>query len=159
MRQLFWIGLILVGGFAFSLQAQEVRRALPVDASTSASDLPAPKAIPFAESLPKLTTPAPRTPSPTPTSTPSPTPTLGVPESITTLPTPAPLSANSKSPDVILLDYANSFYSRKLYETAAPEYEKYLSTYLGGPERQAAEFRLGECYRALRDINSTGGVV
>ncbi|MEO7932302.1 MAG: tetratricopeptide repeat protein [Chthoniobacterales bacterium] len=48
-----------------------------------------------------------------------------------------------------LLEVANGFYSRKLYDLAVPEYEKYLSNYPGAPGRQSAIFRLGECYRAL----------
>ena len=152
MRQSFWFRLFLFT--ALTLHGQEVRRAIPLESSTT-SELPAPKAVPFEASTPSQTvSPTPKTPTPKPTPTPTPTPTPGVPESITALPTPAPPSASSKSPDVILLDYANSFYSRKLYDTAAPEYEKYLSTYPGGPERQAAEFRLGECYRSLGDVNS-----
>src|SRR5207253_6105715 len=51
------------------------------------------------------------------------------------------------------LDYANALFSRKLYDLAAPEYEKYLSQYPGVPGRASAYFYLAECYRAL---NRTG---
>jgi TolA-binding protein len=125
-----------------ALSAQEVRRAIPLEP-------PTPPAVPFDSPQPAAHA---ATPAPKPSATPAPTPS--VPEAITAAPTPAAPSASSKSPDVILIDYANNFYSRKLYDTAAPEYEKYLSTYPAGPERQAAQFRLGECYRALGDMNS-----
>lgn len=46
------------------------------------------------------------------------------------------------------LEVANGFYSRKLFDLATPEYEKYLANYPTAPGRQSAIFRLGECYRA-----------
>ena len=46
------------------------------------------------------------------------------------------------------LETANGFYSRKLYDLATPEYEKYLTHYPTASGRQSALFRLGECYRA-----------
>ncbi|MEI8340875.1 MAG: tetratricopeptide repeat protein [Verrucomicrobiota bacterium] len=125
---------------AGTLPAQEVRRAIPLEP-------PTPPAVPF-------DSPRPVAPAAAPVATATPTPKPPVPEAITAAPTPASPSASAKSPDVILIDYANNFYSRKVYDTAAPEYEKYLSTYPNGADRQAAQFRLGECYRALGDINS-----
>ena len=144
--------------FNAPVYAQQVLRAIPVDASGQLSiptPQPAPKDEPSDPPIPKavpIWTPAPKSP----TAKPLPTPTAppGVPETITAAPTPPPPSASSKGPDVILLDYANNFYSRKLYDTAAPEYERYLSTYPASPARDAAEFRLGECYRAMRDLTS-----
>ncbi|PYI90909.1 MAG: hypothetical protein DMF03_04235 [Verrucomicrobia bacterium] len=47
------------------------------------------------------------------------------------------------------LDYANALFSRKMYDLAVPEYQKYLSDYPGGPGRANAYFGLGESYRLL----------
>src|SRR6266496_397338 len=47
------------------------------------------------------------------------------------------------------LDYANALFTRKLYDLAAPEYQKYLDDYPGRPGRANAYFSLGECYRNL----------
>ena len=47
------------------------------------------------------------------------------------------------------LDYANALFTRKLYDLAIPEYQKYLDDYPGRPGRANAYFSLGECYRNL----------
>ena len=47
------------------------------------------------------------------------------------------------------LEYATGLYSRKLYDLAIPEFEKYLEQYVGAPGRATAYFFLGESYRAL----------
>src|SRR6266496_1272739 len=47
------------------------------------------------------------------------------------------------------LDYATALFTRKLYDLAAPEYQKYLEDYPGRPGRANAYFSLGECYRNL----------
>jgi TolA-binding protein len=47
------------------------------------------------------------------------------------------------------LDYANGLFTRKLYDLAAPEYQKYLDNYPGRAGRANAYFSLGECYRNL----------
>src|SRR5881296_1927724 len=53
------------------------------------------------------------------------------------------------------LDYANGLFTRKLYDLAAPEYQKYLDDYPGRAGRANAYFSLGECYRNLhRDSNA-----
>jgi len=52
------------------------------------------------------------------------------------------------------LDYANGLFTRKLYDLAAPEYQKYLDDYPGRPGRANAYFSLGECYRNLNRISS-----
>jgi TolA-binding protein len=111
----------------------EVRRAQPVD------EPPTPKAVPF-------DTPA---PSAKPRRSP-PEPTVA----------PKPRTDESEGPetepeasDRRQLDYANGLFSRKLYDLAAPEYEKFLGQYPGAPGRSSAYFYLAECYRAL---NKTG---
>src|SRR5438876_10143172 len=47
------------------------------------------------------------------------------------------------------LDYANGLFTRKLYDLAAPEYQKYLDDYPGRAGRANAYFSLGECSRNL----------
>ena len=60
-----------------------------------------------------------------------------------------PSSPDSESPPRRQLDYANALFTRKLYDLAAPEYQKYLDDYPGAPGRANAYFSLGECYRNL----------
>src|SRR5436190_8945722 len=52
------------------------------------------------------------------------------------------------------LDYANGLFTRKLYDLAIPEYQKYLEDYPGRPGRANAYFSLGECYRNLNRASS-----
>jgi TolA-binding protein len=47
------------------------------------------------------------------------------------------------------LDYANALFTRKIYDLAIPEYQKYLDDYPGASGRANAYFSLGECYRNL----------
>ena len=63
-------------------------------------------------------------------------------------PTESP-ATETEAPDRRQLDYANALFSRKLYDLAIPEYEKYLGQYPGAPGRASAYFYLAECYRAL----------
>ncbi len=52
------------------------------------------------------------------------------------------------------LDYANGLFTRKLYDLAAPEYQKYLDDYPGRAGRANAYFSLAECYRNLNRASS-----
>ena len=52
------------------------------------------------------------------------------------------------------LDYANALFTRKLYDLAVPEYQKYLDDYPGNAGRANAYFSLGECYRNLNRPSS-----
>src|SRR6058998_3667519 len=60
-----------------------------------------------------------------------------------------PRTRDSEAPDRRQLDYANALFTRKLYDLAAPEYQKYLDDYPGSRARANAYFSLGECYRNL----------
>jgi TolA-binding protein len=104
----------------------EVRRAQPV------TEPPAPKAIPV-ETPPK------------PSVAPKPRPIEENPEA------PAP---ETDAADRRQLEYANGLFSRKLYDLAAPEYEKFLGQYPGASGRSAAYFYLAECYRALNKTSA-----
>ena len=105
----------------------EIRRAQPVE------EPPTPRAVPFD------TPPPPAPPKRTPAE-PAPTENEGP-------------STEPEASDRRQLDYANGLFSRKLYDLAAPEYEKFLGQYPGAAGRSSAYFYLGECYRAL---NKTG---
>src|SRR5438876_4541902 len=52
------------------------------------------------------------------------------------------------------LDYANALFTRKLYDLAAPEYQKYLDDNPGRAGRANAYFSLAECYRNLNRASS-----
>src|SRR6266513_5162204 len=52
------------------------------------------------------------------------------------------------------LDYANGLFTRKLYDLAAPEYQKYLDDNPGRAGRANAYFSLAECYRNLNRESS-----
>ena len=59
-----------------------------------------------------------------------------------------------RSPEQLQIDVANGYYSKKMFDLAAPEYEKYLSLYAGGELRPEALFRLGESYRRNGTLNA-----
>ena len=121
------LATIWVAPFAAVAQQRtpEVRRAQPVE------EPPTPKAVPF-------DTPP---PSPRPKRSPA-----EPPRSTSENEDP---STEPEASDRRQLDYANGLFSRKLYDLAAPEYEKFLGQYPGAPGRSSAYFYLAECYRAL----------
>jgi len=129
-----WAGKSLVGlgTLVFSVKTicaqypPEVRRAQPVVEQT-----PLPRAVP-----------AYQPPGPADRSAlPPPPPEVGTPPQVP--------PAETVAPDKRQLEYANALFARKLYDLAAPEYEKYLEDYPGAPGRASAYFFLGESYRAL----------
>src|ERR1051326_3435824 len=60
-----------------------------------------------------------------------------------------PQAREGAAADQRQLEYANGLFTRKLYDLAAPEYQRYLDDYPGRPGRANAYFSLGECYRNL----------
>jgi TolA-binding protein len=121
---------------AFAQQrTPEVRRAQPVQ------EPPAPKAIP-------LETPASSPPIKPRRSPPETSVAPKPPDTEANPPSSEPMSETDAS-DRRQLEYANGLFSRKLYDLAAPEYEKYLGQFPGAPGRASAYFYLAECYRAL----------
>lgn len=126
------------GGLAFCGVAlgQEVRRALPVN------EPPTPPAVPF--DLEK----------PTPTPVPGSHVTISDETGPRPSPTPPAAAVTAPSPDQVQLEFANGFYARRLYDLAAPEFEKYLGFYSNQPDRPMALFRLGECYRIIGNLES-----
>ena len=128
--------------------AQEVRRAIPIDPN---QDIPTAPAVPFEPFEGPSPSPSPRR-APPPVATPA--PRLPAPALSDETAPPPPSRAVETSADQVQLDFANGFYSRGLVDMAAPEYEKYLSLYPNAPGREAALFRLGECYRKIGNINA-----
>ena len=63
-------------------------------------------------------------------------------------------SGTPRSPEQLQLDVANGYYSRKMYELAAPEYEKFTTLYPNSEQRPDALFRLGESYRRNGTMNA-----
>ena len=124
---------LILAAVPFALAQQrtpEVRRAQPVN------EPPTPRAVPFD--------------TPVPSAKPRRSP-----------PEPSPSENNSEGPstetegsDRRQLDYANGLFSRKLFDLAAPEYEKFLGQYPGASGRASAYFYLAECYRALNKTNA-----
>ncbi|HEX4630762.1 MAG TPA: tetratricopeptide repeat protein [Chthoniobacterales bacterium] len=129
---------LIFGATPFALAQQrtpEVRRAQPVD------EPPSPKAVPFDSPTPAA---KPRRNPPEPSAAPKPSRDENNSE---------PSTTEAEGSDRRQLDYANGLFSRKLFDLAAPEYEKFLGQYQGVPGRASAYFYLAECYRAL---NKTG---
>jgi TolA-binding protein len=127
---------LIFSAVSFALAQQkppEVRRAQPAD------DPPTPKAVPFDTPTPSA---KPRRSPPEPSVAPKP-------KSSEDQPSTEPPSTEPEASDRRQLDYANGLFSRKLYDLAAPEYEKFLSQFPGAPGRASAYFYLAECYRAL----------
>jgi TolA-binding protein len=66
----------------------------------------------------------------------------------------APPAAETEQPEKRQLEYANALFTRKLYDLAIPEYQKYLDDYPGASGRPNAYFSLGECFRNLNKSSS-----
>lgn len=104
--------------------------------------------VPSAASPPPVRRPS-SAPAPTPAPPPVPTPAGAL--------TPEAAAAELPSAEESQLAYADGLYARKMYDLAAPEYERYLSDFVGGDGRQTALFRLGECYRQLGNTDRAAG--
>ena len=124
---------LILAAVPFALAQQrtpEVRRAQPVN------EPPTPRAVPFDTPVPSA---KPRRSPPEPSTS----------ENNSEAP-----STETEGSDRRQLDYANGLFSRKLFDLAAPEYEKFLGQYPGAAGRASAYFYLAECYRALNKTNA-----
>ncbi|HSI12204.1 MAG TPA: tetratricopeptide repeat protein [Chthoniobacter sp.] len=116
-----------------------VPRAVPVEQP----DRPVRRAIPIEK---------PGTATPAPNSVPAPKP-MTSPEAVE--PGDIKIAPQEKgTPDILQLNVADSYYAKKQYDMAAPEYEKYLGLYKNAPDTAAALFRLGESYRHIGNVNA-----
>jgi TolA-binding protein len=60
----------------------------------------------------------------------------------------------AKTQDQMQLELADSYYAKKLFGQAAPEYERYLQSFPTAPDRAIALFRLGESHRRTGSNNA-----
>lgn len=158
---------------AVNFDSLPVRRAEPVEAAPSPTPEPTPTPKPKA-------TPRPVAPPVVIVSTPAPTPTIKVaqtpeppaptPSPIVSGTAPAPESSDELDPktnviriapankptppDISQFNYANAYYTRKEFDRAAAEYERYLTFYPNGIDRQAALFRMAESNRQVQNFNA-----
>ncbi len=131
-------------GVAFGQRPDEVRRAQPV------GEAPVRRALPVEGTPRQIASPPPATatPKPAPTATSTPRVLPADPEPSPDSP-PEPPQTETESPEERQLNYANGLFSRKIYDLAIPEYEKFLGQFAGAAGRASAFFYLGECYRTL----------
>ncbi|MEA3209143.1 MAG: hypothetical protein QOE70_2200 [Chthoniobacter sp.] len=136
-----------------------VERAVPVER-------PIPRAT-AVEKAPATPTPGPRLSPPTAPPAPVAPRSAVAPASKPAAPPPTPAppepddpgtirmapSTTTRSPDQVQLEIADSYYAKKIFDQAAPEYERYLGLYPNAPERATALFRLGESYRRNGSLN------
>ena len=65
-----------------------------------------------------------------------------------------PPAAETEQLEKRQLEYASELFARKLYDLAAPEFQKYLDDYPGAFGRAQAYMSLGECYRNLNKLSN-----
>src|SRR6266480_2732069 len=116
--------LLLTASIAIAQSEPEVRRARPVD------EPPVPRALPADESVDRVL------------------------RSLKEQDSSEPSRHEGEAAAQRQLDYANGLFTRKLYDLAAPEYQKYLEDYPARAGRANAYFSLGECYRNLGRTSS-----
>ncbi len=140
---LVFLGVTL--SVAFGQRSDEVRRAQPVD------EPPIPRALPVESSTPRrVASPSPAAATPVPRPSVVSTPRVIDPEPEPQQESPPEASqAETESQEQRQLNYANGLFSRKLYDLAIPEYEKFLGQFSSASGRASAFFYLGECYRTL----------
>ncbi len=117
----------------------EIPKAVPVKRPTPSGVEPAVPTVPAAPAPPKA-----------PQSRPMPA----------EMPEPGDIVVGRGAPpttaDQVQLQYADGFYSKKMWRDAAAEYERYLDQFQRAPalDRQAVYYRLGECYRQTGALNN-----
>jgi TolA-binding protein len=153
--------------FGWNLQSQEVRRALPV---APTPDQPAPRALPvypdqpvvqpsiLDEKMPSAESVEPRRPTEAPQDAKASAGSPAEPDAKTRddadqdeirLTPGQGTDAQSGDPAKAQLAIADGLYIRKLYDLAAPEYEKYLNQFPTDSGRPSAMYRLADCYANL----------
>jgi tetratricopeptide (TPR) repeat protein len=130
--------------------------ATPTPSPTPRGKIKVMRAIPVVKPTPASAA----TPIPTPASPPPPVspeapesapmrPQAPAPDATPVVDTGAPAAAPEAPDAQKQLDFANSLYSRKMYDLATAEYEKFLVSFPDASGRDMALFRLGECHRML----------
>jgi TolA-binding protein len=167
MRLRLWQILTCSLCFAWNLESQEVRRALPV---TPTPDQPAPRALPvypeqpagqpsiLEEKMPSAQSLEPRRPVEPSQDAKASAGSPAEPDAKTRdeadqdeirLTPGQPSDAQSSDPAKAQLAIADGLYIRKLYDLAVPEYEKYLNQFDTDSSRPSALYRLADCYANL----------
>lgn len=120
-----------------------------------------PKAVPVRKPTPITAPEQPPVPHLPPVATPRPPKAMTETprQSAAELPEPGDIVVGRSAPttaDQVQLQYADGFYSKKMYRDAAAEYERYLDQFQRAPalDRQAVYYRLGECYRLTGAMNN-----
>lgn len=120
-----------------------------------------PKAVPVRKPTPIAVPEQPAVPHLPPVATPRPPKAMTETprQSAAELPEPGDIVVGRSAPttaDQVQLQYADGFYSKKMYRDAAAEYERYLDQFQRAPalDRQAVYYRLGECYRLTGAMNN-----
>ncbi|MEQ1850420.1 MAG: tetratricopeptide repeat protein [Chthoniobacteraceae bacterium] len=144
--------------------SEEIPKAAPVkrpDGSPAEPEVP--RAIPVRKPTPPAPgAVAPPVPVPDPVARPVPPREMpaGSRAPSATIPEPGDIvvgrPGTASTADQVQLQYADGFYARKMWRDAAPEYERYLDQFVRAPaeDRQAAYYRLAECYRQTGAINN-----
>ncbi|HEX5177540.1 MAG TPA: tetratricopeptide repeat protein, partial [Chthoniobacteraceae bacterium] len=130
-------------------RAQPVPRPVPIPASPAATPVPVATPVPIQRATPVTEKPKPPGRNAPAGDAPASTAPMADPAGEITLKPGVRLT-----PDQIQLSIADRFYAQKMYDAAAPEYEKYLGLYPTAPDRPAALFRLGESYRQNGAVNA-----
>jgi TolA-binding protein len=167
MRLRLWQILTCSLCFAWNLESQEVRRALPV---TPTPDQPAPRALPvypdqsggqpsiLEEKMPSAQSVEPHRPVEPSQDAKASAGSPAEPDAKTRdeadqdeirLTPGQPSDAQGGDPAKAQLAIADGLYIRKLYDLAVPEYEKYLNQFDTDPSRPTALYRLADCYANL----------
>ncbi len=136
-------------------------RATPTEVPQSDPGEPEiPKAIPVKKPTPGAGTAVPHLPpAPTPRA-PKTTGMDGARQPIAEVPEPGDIvvgrAGNATTADQVQIQYADGFYAKKLFRDASAEYERYLEQFPRAPalDRQAAYYRLAECYRQTGAVNN-----
>ncbi len=120
----------------------------PVDSGSAPSATPVPVLKATAVKKPKggKSSPAPQPPRTTPPPT---APEPSDPGEIRISP-----QGTSKPAEQVQLDVADSYYARRSYDMAAPEYQRYIDQYPAATDMPTAYFRLAESYRHTGAINA-----
>ena len=113
---------------------------------------PVPPAAPARPAAPK---PAPLAPAPPkPAGVVAPPKPMTVPDSAEPGTIRITPSGTPRSAEQLQIDLANGYYAKKMFDLAAPEYEKFLAVYANSEVRPEALFRLGESYRRNGTANA-----
>lgn len=143
-----WMNQVRPSPTPSSVQTPSSEIPAPPSAEPVATPEPVSSPAPQPQNSPRLQSESPPAVSPKPEPAPQVEQPLEEPESEGTVIRVAPGSEAER-----LLEAADGFYARRMYDLAVPEYERFLIRFpeRGTPGRDRALFRLAECHRALEN--------